>query len=132
MALLVPNEAEETIFAAFLNKTAAQELDLQLFSSNTTPAEGDTAATYTIVAGGGYADIQLTAANWTITPGGPTTAAQPQQTFTFTGAVGNVFGYLVIQRISGKIMWSERFTNGPFDIQNNGDEIKVTPSITLE
>ena len=116
MALLVPDEAEETIFAAFLNKTAPQDLDLQLFSSDTTPAEGDTAATYTIVTGGGYADIQLTASNWTITPGGPTTAVQPQQTFTFTGAVGNVFGYLVIQRTSGKIMWSERFTNGPFNI----------------
>lgn len=132
MALLVPDAAEAVMFEAFLNKTAPQELDLQLYSSNTTPAESDTEVTYTVTTGGGYADIQLTAANWTVTPGAPTTAAQPQQTFTFTGAAGNVYGYLVVQRISGLIMWAERFTNCPFNIQNNGDEIKVTPSITLE
>jgi len=132
VSLLVSNASEAVIMANFLNKTAPEDLDIKLYSSDTTPAEGDTEATYTEVTGGGYATIQLTAASWTITPGAPTSAGYPQITFTFTGSVGNVYGYFVVQRSSGKLMWSERFTNGPFNIANNGDEIKVTPSITLE
>jgi hypothetical protein len=29
-------------------------------------------------------------------------------------------------------MFSERFTNGPYPIQNNGDQIKVTLNISLD
>jgi hypothetical protein len=30
------------------------------------------------------------------------------------------------------VFYSERFTNGPYRIQNPGDEIKVTLNVTLE
>ena len=30
------------------------------------------------------------------------------------------------------IMFAERFTNGPYNIQNNGDQIKVTLNISLD
>lgn len=132
MTLLVPNGSEQIMLEAFLNKTAPQDLVLRLYSSDTTPSESDTEATYTEVTGGGYSAANITAASWTITPGNPTTAAYPEVTFAFTGAVGNVYGYYVTQVTSGSLMWAERFTNGPFNIQNNGDEIKITPQITLE
>ena len=132
MALLVPNQSEEIMLEAFLNKTAPQDLVLRLYSSNTTPAESDTEATYTEVTGGGYSGSNLTAASWTVTQGNPTTAAYPEVTFTFTGSVGNVYGYYVTQVTSGFLMWAERFTSGPFNISNNGDQIKITPQITLE
>ncbi len=132
MTLLVPNASEVIIMENFLNKTAPQDLVLKLYSSDTTPAETDTVVTYTEATGGGYADQAITAATWTVTPGNPTSAAYPEITFTFTGSVGNVYGYFVVQSISGALMWSERFTNGPFNIQNNGDEIRVTLQITLE
>lgn len=132
MTLLVPNASEVIIMENFLNKSAPQDLVLKLYSSDTTPAETDTEATYTETTGGGYADVSLTAASWVVTPGAPTSAAYPEITFTFTGTVGNVYGYYVVQAVSGALMWSERFTNGPFNIQNNGDEIRITPNITLE
>ena len=132
MTLLVPNSAEAIILANFLNKTAPQDLRLKLYSSDTTPSETDTEATYTETTGGGYVQQALTASSWTVTPGNPTTAAYPEATFTFTGAAGNVYGYYVVQSISGALMWAERFTNAPLNIQNNGDEIRVTPQITLE
>ena len=116
----------------FLNKTASQDLVLRLYTSNTTPAEGDTDSTYTEASGSGYSAANLTAASWTVTGGSPTTAAYPEITFTFTGALGNVYGYYVTQTSSGILMWAERFTSGPFNIQNNGDQIKITPQITLE
>lgn len=132
MTLLVPNASEVIIMENFLNKTAPQDLVLRLYSSDTTPSETDTEATYTETSGGGYAEIPLTAANWVVTPGNPTTAAYPEETFAFTGAAGNVYGYYVVQAVSGALMWAERFTNAPLNIQNNGDEIRITLQITLE
>jgi hypothetical protein len=132
MALLVPNAAETIMLANFLNKTAPQDLTLKLYTNNVTPAEADTEASYTEAAGNGYAAVDLVAANWVLTGGAPSSAAYPQVTYTFTGALGNVYGYFVVQKVSGKLMWAEKFTNGPYNIQNNGDQIKVTPNITLE
>jgi len=132
MTLLVPNSSEAIILENFLNKTAPEDLVLKLYSSDTTPSESDTELTYTETSGGGYADVPLTAASWTVTPGSPSTAAYPEVTFTFTGAAGNVYGYYVVQATSGALMWAERFTNAPLNIQNNGDEIRITLQITLE
>jgi hypothetical protein len=134
MALLVPNAAEDVMLQNILNKTAPQNQTLKLFKSNTTPAEGDTEATYTEADFTGYAAIALTGANWTITPGSPSTAAAPQQTFTSSAGSQNqpVYGYFVVQTTSGKILWAERFADGPYTIVNNGDQIKVTPQLTLE
>ena len=108
MTLLVPNAAEAIIMENFLNKTAPQDLVLKLYSSDTTPAETDTVATYTETSGGGYTDEALTAATWTVTPGNPTTAAYPEITFAFTGAAGNVYGYYLVQAVSGELVWAER------------------------
>ena len=132
MALVVPNQGEQLLLDAFTGKTAGQNLVLRLFTSNTTPAETDTEATYTEATGNGYAAITLTAANWTTTPGAPTNTAYAEQTFTFTGALGNVYGYYFTQVTSGKLVWAERFTSAPFNIANSGDQIKITPQITAE
>ena len=88
--------------------------------------------TYTEVAGGGYSDQAIASVSWNIVVGDPTTASYPEITFSFTGAAGNIYGYYVVQSTSGRLMWAERFTNGPFNIQNSGDEIRVTPQITAE
>lgn len=132
MTLLVNNQGEGIILDNVTTKQAAENLILQLFTSDTTPAETDTEATYTEASGNGYAEEVLTPANWTTTTGAPTESVYPQVTFAFTGALGNVYGYMLVQVTSGKLVWSERFTNGPYNVQNNGDEIKVTPKITLE
>lgn len=132
MTLVVPNASEAIIMENFLNITAPEDLVLKLFSSNHTPVETDTVADYTETAGGGYTSIPLNAASWTVTPGGPTSAVYPEQTFSFTGAVGNIYGYYVVQAVSGNLVWAERFTSAPIDIQNNGDEIRITLQITLE
>lgn len=132
MPLLVPNPSETTMLEAILNKVAPQNLVLRLFTNNVTPGESDLAATYTEAAGNGYAAQTLTAASWTVVEGAPTEATHPEVTFSFTGALGNVYGYYVTQAGSGKLMWAERFTGAPFNIANNGDQIRVTPKLTLE
>lgn len=132
MALTVPNQGEQIILEALVNKTAPETLVLCLYSNNATISETLTEAGVTEVSGNGYSNITLTGSNWTTTPGAPTEISYPQQTFTFTGAAGNVYGYYVKQATSGKLVWIEAFTDGPYNIQNNGDQIKVTPKITLE
>jgi hypothetical protein len=132
MALVVPNAAENVMLQNILNKTASEDMVLKLYTNDYTPIETSVEGSFTEAAGDGYAALTLAGASWTITPGAPSSAAYAQQTFMFTGALGDVYGYFVVQESSGKIMWAERFSNGPYNIQNNGDEIKVTPTITLE
>jgi hypothetical protein len=128
MALLFPDTGENLALEMIVNKTAAQDLVLKLYTSNTTPGESDTAGTYTEATGNGYSSITLTGASWGAAAAG--SIAYAQQTFTFTGALGNVYGYFVTQASSGTLVYAERFTDGPYNIANNGDQIKITPTIT--
>ena len=132
MPLVVPNNGEGDLLAYYVNKTAPENLVLRLFTNNVTPGETDTAATYTEATGNGYAAVTLTGASWTVTEGAPSSAAYAQQTFTFTGALGNVYGYYLTRATSGRIAHAERFSDGPYAIANNGDQIKVTPTITAD
>ena len=131
MALLVPNQGEGIFLTNIVNKAAAENLVLRLYSSNTTPAEADTELTYTEVTGAnGYAAVTLAGASWNApTEGDPTFIDYAKQTFTFTGAEGNVYGYYLTQVTSGKLVYAERFAAAPYNIVNNGDKIEVTPKI---
>jgi hypothetical protein len=134
MTLLVPNNGEGDMLTALVAKAAAENLVLRLFQSNTTPAETDTAATYTEASFTGYAALTLTAASWAVTEGAPSNAAYPQVTFTSSAGAQsqNVYGYYLTRVTSGRLAWAERFADGPYNIVNNGDQIKVTPTITLD
>ena len=131
MALLFVNNGESIALQLITNKLATPEnLVLRLFTSNTTPAETDTAGTYTEASGSGYAALTLTGASWTVS--GTTQIAYAEQTFTFTGALGNVYGYYMTRASSGDLILAERFSGAPFAIANNGDQIKITPVITAD
>lgn len=127
MALLVCNGGELIALKALVNHTAqATNLTLKLFKSNTTPAEADTAATYTEADFTGYSSVTLTGSSWVVT-GNPITYAK--QTFTSTAGSQNqpVYGYYIVAGTD--LIYSERFTDGPYTIVNNGDKIEVTPSL---
>ena len=134
MALLVPNIGEieslryliaQNNFVADLEDTSPRNLVLKLFTSNTTPAEGDVPSQtayfepyidgnvngYGTTANTGYPNcvdnridqdytaqygILLNGSRWVIkNVGSGTTATYPEQTFTFTGPAGNIYGYYV-------------------------------------
>lgn len=127
MALVIPDITEVAVLTTFL-KTA--NLKLRLYSNNVTPAETDTAATFTQVTGGGYTEITLVAASWTINSGAPSFGIYAQQTFTFTGtttAPSTIYGYYVVN-LAGVLQWAERFpgANVPFN-PINGSSINITP-----
>lgn len=133
MTLVVVDQGESLILQAIINKTAPQDLDLRLFKNNVTPGETDTEATYTEADFTGYAAIALTASSWNITGTAPTSAGYAEQTFTSTTGSQNqnVYGYYITQHTSGKLIWAEAFSDGPYLISNSGDNINVTLALTM-
>lgn len=130
MALNVPDVGENIALEALVNKTAPQNLILKLFQNNITPADTDTAATYTEATFTGYAAISLPGASWSAAAAG-TISYSAQQTFTSTGTVNNsIYGYYLVQTTSGILVWSERDALAPFTVANSGDAVKLTPTIS--
>jgi hypothetical protein len=134
MTLLVPNNGEGDMLSYVVNKAAPENVVLRLYQNNITPAETDTAATYTEASWTGYAALTLTGANWVVNEGAPSEASYAQQIFTSSAGAQsqNNYGYYLTRVTSGRIAWAERFSDGPYQIVNNGDQIKVTPKITLD
>ena len=135
MTLLVPNNGEGDALEYFVNRAAPENLSLRLYKSNTTPAETDTTATYTVADFTGYANIALTGATWGApSEGAPSSIAYAQQTFASSAdqATQNIYGYFMVRATSGRIALAERFSDAPVPITNNGDQIKITPQITAD
>lgn len=132
MGLVAPDILElET-----LNNVLVSPLTLKLYSNNLVPSGADTAAAYTEVVGGGYANKPLTLANWTITAGTPSSAVYNAiQQWTFTGvtnAPGTIYGYFVIRNSDGKLMWAERFPAASLPFSPiAGSLIRVIPKFTV-
>ena len=132
MSLVVGDGAEVIMLNYILNKDTPENLVIKLYTNDYTPVEDDLVGNYTEISGGGYSSITFTPANWTIVPGDPSTATYPQVTWTFTGSAGLVYGYYIVRATGGELLWAERFSNGPYNMQNNGDQIAFTPTITLD
>lgn len=133
MPMKIPNAAELEIITAILTPAHT----IRLYSNNKTPADGDTAAAYTEVFGGGYANSPLVFANWNIVAGTPTIAtynASKQWVFTGpTGGPNTIYGYYVTRNSDGKLAWAERFPNTlvPFS-PINGSKIVILPRYSVE
>lgn len=128
--MTVPNIGEGQVLRKLLN----QALTLKLYSNDVTPAEGDIAALYTEVAGGGYASKSLAYADWVFTEDDPSDATYPIQIFTFTGptnAPGVVYGYYIVDS-SDNLIGVERFPALvlPFT-PAGGSIIRITPVILV-
>lgn len=130
MTLVVPQVGQENNLNLWLD----QVLTLKLFSNNITPGLTDTNASYTEVSGGGYADIELDFAEFSIVAGSPSVALYSDfQDFAFTGATsgpGTIYGYYIVNP-DDVLICAERFAaeDVPFE-PINGSLIRVKPRIT--
>lgn len=133
MALKIPNSLEVEV----LTTTVTPALTLKIYGNDKTPANGDTAAAYNEIAGGGYASKPLTFANWNITAGTPSIAQYNAiQQWTFTGPInapGTIYGYFITRNSDGKLICADRFpsANVPFN-PVNGSIIRIIPRLTAE
>jgi hypothetical protein len=134
MALITFNAGAQEIARRALNYSATGDVVLKLFKSATTLAETTVIGDLTLADFTGYAAITLTGASWTVTSADPASASYAQQTFTSSAGSQNqdVYGYVVTNSGGTIALWGETFSDGPYNIVNNGDLIKVTPVWTLD
>lgn len=132
MTIVVPNTGEAIALEYLVNKDAPEDLVLRLFKNDITPDESDVVGTYTEATFTGYSQKTLTGASWSTAQGAPSAVTFAEQTFASTAgqALQNIYGYYYVRATGGELVAAERFTNAPFAIQNNGDEIRITPRIT--
>jgi hypothetical protein len=123
MPIVIPATGERNDLLAILG----QGLTLRLFSNNVTITKSTVVGNLTEASGNGYAAISLTSGSWVLSGSNPTTASYPKQTFTFTGAAGNLYGYYITKDADGSLCWAE---NETANIAHNGDKIEVTLSRT--
>ena len=134
MALTVPNKGAQELLKRALNVSATGDVVLRLYKNNVTIAETTALANVTQADFTGYSAITLTGASWTVTDADPSVASYAKQTFTSSAGSQNqdVYGYYLTNSGNTIVLWIEAFSDGPYNIANNGDKIEVTPSISLD
>lgn len=131
--IFLPSASEKTMLEFALGVNVPNNQSLKLFVNDYTPVDASIAANFTEMSTLGYAAKPLTKTAWVVTAGGDgqvAEAAYAQQTWTFTaGALVNVYGYFIVDSVSGLLLWAERFASAK-PVQNTGDQIIIVPKIT--
>ena len=132
--IYIPEASRVALVLRLLNTNA---LDVKLYTAMSGALGDDTqvAGSFTEMSTMGYAAKAIAATTgWSAaTPAAnvPVAGAAAQQTWTFTGGtLVNVLGYYVTDHSSGALQWFEPFASAK-PIQNNGDQIIITPTFTL-
>lgn len=113
-----------------------QNLTLKLFKNNITPAETDTAGTYTEAAFTGYSAVTLTSEQATALWPAPTTSSGTTSSTYGTPAVFSAtsaeteFGYYVVEATSTILMWAEAFASSIGMV--NPSTLTITPKLQLD
>lgn len=133
MALVLPSASENSMlgFALGVNTPGNQYLKLYV-NSVTLSNDALVTADFTEMTTLGYAHKELTKTSWVVTQAGGTgSATYAAQTWTFTaGTAVTVYGYFVTDKTTGLLLWAEAFSSAKV-VQNSGDQIIITPTITL-
>ena len=132
MALLVPDVGEVELLDKLLKDALSVDEDytLKLYKTNVTPAESDTAGSYTVADFTGYANKTLTRAGWAAasTAAGTTSTTFAQQSWSPTSSQ-TVYGYYVIGATSTVLLWAELFASSKNLV--DGDTLQLTPKMEL-
>lgn len=133
MSLKISGTGSELILKKFFTAGAVDNtLTLKLFVNAITPDITSVAGNFTEALDGGYADVDLSQANWTVTESnGIATATYPAIQWNFTAGLTTnktIYGYYIVNS-AGALIYAERAaaTFTPL----NGAFYKVTPTISL-
>jgi len=122
---IIPNNGETKILNIMFKGT--QDYSLELYESNTTPAETDNNLTHTVCSGSGYSSYVIPINSWSVSG---TIASASSHEFTFTGAK-TVYGVLLKDNVNNVLISAMRFDN-PQVIGASGGSIIITPKFTLQ
>jgi hypothetical protein len=137
MSLKVPDEGNEQIslkFAAIFNEVT-EELIMGLYKSAKTPANADVIADYTAIEAdfSGYA--RITCAAWVaqlIDVNGRSAVVADFNIFQHDGGPtpNDIYGYFVLNELTGKLMWAEEDPAAPTTLDTLGQQYVVRPRLT--
>lgn len=131
MAGITHDEGENRVLNILFEATSVENYYLGIFTAPTVAlTESQVMTDLTEPSGNGYARIILTRdTDWTVTAD---EAVAAQKTFTAAGgAWGNCYGYFITTASTGTgglLMWSELFSDGPYNIVDGGS-IKCSAKI---
>jgi len=123
VAIQLTTTGINTMLSSFLG---SEGQILKLYSNDVDPEVSTTVTQFTEFTGDGYSAKTLESTNWSVAAGVATTTPQ---TWEFTGATGEVYGYYLVGASTGSLIAAEKFSNGPYTVAVSGD--KITVSITL-
>ena len=138
MALLVPDVGEVVLLNNLLAGGSLENWTLKLFKTNVTPAESDTAVSYTVADFTGYSNVTLTrtqsGSTWATaaTSAGTTssTYGSSAQTWTLSGTAQTIYGYYVVGATSTTLLFAEAFAASR--TLNASDVLNLTPKLQLD
>lgn len=132
MGLVVPNAIEIEV----INQQLTPTLTLRLYGNNVTPNGASATANFTEIAGGGYANVVLPFASWSIISGDPSYGLNAVQNFIFTGPIdppGTIFGYYITRNTDNALLLAEIFPLAlvPF-VPIAGSQIVILPKFSVQ
>lgn len=136
MALILPAASENNMLNFALGVTVPGNQYLKLYVTDVnTATDSLVVADFTEFGNTlGYSSPgkELTKTSWVVAQSGSVaTATYAPQTWTFTaGTAVTVYGYYVTDKTTGLLLWFEKFGTAKV-VQNSGDQIIITPTITL-
>lgn len=134
MALVFAQTGMQVLGELLTNNETVSDLRLHLYQNDLDPTSSNVLGDFTEATFTGYASVLLTAANWTVTTAS-TTVHEYNTSVPFTSSAGSqnqdIYGYYVTKESDGSLVYSERFSDAPNNIANNGDAINMTPRITF-
>lgn len=136
MALLVPDVGEVILLGNLIAGGTLENMTLKLYKTNVTPAESDTAGSYTVADFTSYTNKTLTrSVNNGVTWGtvatntGVTSSSYVAQSWT-AGSTQTIYGYYVVGATSTVLLWAELF--GVARTLASGDVLNLTPKLQLD
>lgn len=134
MALVVPDVGEvELLKRVLYSNAAAEDWTLKLFKTNVTPAESDTASSYTVADFTGYSNKTLTSSQSGSTWAVPTTSSgttsstyQTAQSWSPSSSQ-TVYGYYIVGATSTVLLIAEAFASSKN--LSSGDTLTLTPAL---
>jgi phage baseplate assembly protein gpV len=127
----LPYHGEKNIFDRVLGKDTVNNYIAHLYSNARTPAKADTVNQYTEVTGGGYAEIELVAGDWTVSYASGTTKMTATVNFVMTGAVAQIYGYYLTDNTGTILVHAEIFDDAPISSPGGGSTVTVNIEIQL-
>lgn len=139
MVARIVNQGEIIALEYLVNKDSPENLVLRLFKNDVenglsaSQKEALDETDFTEADFTGYAALTLTGASWVSTPGDPGNVSYAEQVFASTAnqTAQTIYGWYLTRLTGGELVMYD-YLNNPQVIQNDGDQIRVTPTLTAQ